>query len=104
VREVLDHPAVREKFATMLDRLASENTGSSTLVVRATLLDEPPSIDAGELTDKGSINQKGVLANRSALVEELYASSVPSHVLVTRVQPTNRGRSSQGHHERREDT
>ena len=66
---------MREKFQAMLDRLARESTGSSTLVVRAILLDEPPSIDAREITDKGSINQKAVLENRSALVEELYAAS-----------------------------
>ena len=34
---------------------------------------EPPSLDAGEATDKGSINQRAVLARRAALVEELYA-------------------------------
>ena len=38
-------------------------------------LDEPPSLDAGEMTDKGSINQRAVLARRSRLVEELYAGS-----------------------------
>ena len=81
---VLDHPAVRARFQTMLDRLARESTGSSTLVVRAILLDEPPSIDAREITDKGSINQKAVLENRSALVEELYAASASSRVLVAR--------------------
>ena len=54
-----------------------ESTGSSTFVARAILLDEPPSIDAREITDKGSLNQKAVLRNRAALVEELYAS--PRH-------------------------
>jgi feruloyl-CoA synthase len=39
------------------------------------VLDEPPSLDAGEMTDKGSINQRAVLARRAALVEELYAGS-----------------------------
>ena len=34
---------------------------------------EPPSLDAGEATDKGSINQRAVLTRRAALVEELYA-------------------------------
>jgi feruloyl-CoA synthase len=48
-------------------------------------LDEPPSIDAREITDKGSINQKAVLENRSALVEELYAASVSSRILVANV-------------------
>ncbi|MGQ0651261.1 MAG: hypothetical protein ACT4P4_03165 [Betaproteobacteria bacterium] len=39
------------------------------------VLEEPPSLDAGEMTDKGSINQKAVLRRRSALVEELYSDS-----------------------------
>ena len=37
------------------------------------LMAEPPSLDAGEATDKGSINQRAVLTRRAALVEELYA-------------------------------
>jgi feruloyl-CoA synthase len=36
------------------------------------LLEQPPSIDGQELTDKGSVNQKQVLANRAELVEQLY--------------------------------
>ncbi|MEP7305529.1 MAG: feruloyl-CoA synthase [Acidobacteriota bacterium] len=86
MRSVLNHPAVREKFRDILDRLAQGSTGSSTLVVRAILLDEPPSLDAREITDKGSINQKAVLENRSALVDELYAASSSSRVIVAGVQ------------------
>jgi feruloyl-CoA synthase len=41
--------------------------------VRAIILDQSPSIDAREITDKGSLNQKAVLQNRAVLVEELYA-------------------------------
>jgi feruloyl-CoA synthase len=59
----------------MLDALAREATGSSTRVARAILLDRPPSIDASEITDKGSINQRAVLKARAALVEELYAET-----------------------------
>jgi feruloyl-CoA synthase len=39
------------------------------------VLAEPPSIDRGEITDKGSINQRAVLAHRAALVEALYAEA-----------------------------
>jgi feruloyl-CoA synthase len=70
---VLAHPAVRQQFQSALDRVAGESTGSSTLIVRAAILNEPPSLDAAEITDKGSINQKAVLAHRSAIVETLYA-------------------------------
>jgi feruloyl-CoA synthase len=62
--------------AELLARLRSlESTGSSNRIARALVLDEPPSLDAGEMTDKGSINQRAVLARRSQLVEELYAGS-----------------------------
>jgi feruloyl-CoA synthase len=43
-------------------------------VARAVLTAEPPSLDAGEMTDKGSLNQRAVLARRVALVEALYAA------------------------------
>jgi len=49
-----------------------ESSGSSNRIARAMVLEEPPSLDAGEMTDKGSINQRAVLARRAALVEELY--------------------------------
>lgn len=52
------------------------------------LLHEPPSLDLGEMTDKGSINQRAVLANRATLVEELYAGMPPSHVLVAGARQT----------------
>ena len=70
--EVLAHPKVREHFQSILDELAAGNTGSSTRIARALLLEAPPSIDVGEITDKGSINQRSVLAHRAALVESLY--------------------------------
>ena len=65
--------APREEYLRRLRTLAS--TGSSNRVARAMLLEEPPSLDAGEMTDKGSINQRAVLARRAKLVEELYSGS-----------------------------
>ena len=70
--EVLAHPAVRDAFSTRLQRYNDESPGSSTAVRRATLLDTPPSLEAGEITDKGSLNQRAVLAHRPAVVERLY--------------------------------
>jgi feruloyl-CoA synthase len=59
-----------------LSRLRTfESTGSSNRVSRMILLDEPPSLDAGEMTDKGSINQRAVLRRRASLVEQLYSDS-----------------------------
>jgi feruloyl-CoA synthase len=82
--EVLSHPTVVARFQAAFDDLARQATGSSTFVARALLLESPPSLDAREITDKGSINQKVVLRNRAALVEELYATPPPSPVLVAR--------------------
>jgi len=65
-------PRVIDKFRCLLGTLAQTATGSSVRVCRAMLLDEPPSLDRGEVTDKGSINQRIVLQHRAALVEEMY--------------------------------
>jgi feruloyl-CoA synthase len=73
--EIVGHPAVRAKFQAMLEAFARDATGSSTRIARAIVLDGPPSIDASEITDKGSINQRAVLKARAVLVEELYAET-----------------------------
>ena len=78
---VLNDVRVRMKFAELLNALAAASPGSSTRVVRAILMAEPPSMDKGEMTDKGSINQRAVLRNRAALVEELYGSPRPPAVI-----------------------
>ena len=68
-------PAPREELARRLASFAARATGSSNRIARALVLEEPPSLDAGEMTDKGTINQRAVLARRAVLVEELYAGS-----------------------------
>jgi feruloyl-CoA synthase len=70
--DVLHHPAVRAFFQALADRLWRESTGSASRVARLHVLAEPPSIDKGEVTDKGSINQRAVLLHRDALVQALY--------------------------------
>jgi feruloyl-CoA synthase len=65
----------------ILEDLARESTGLSNRIERACILTEPLSLDAHEITDKGSINQRSVLTNRAALVEDLYSSSPPPHVI-----------------------
>jgi len=49
---------------------------------------EPASLDIGEMTDKGSINQRAVLAHRAAAVEALYADPTPPHVIVANLKHT----------------
>ena len=79
--DVLVHPRVRQEVERRLTAFAARSTGSSNRAARALLLGEPPSIDRGEATDKGSLNQRAVLTNRSALVERLYAEPPPPEVI-----------------------
>ncbi|MGH9592758.1 MAG: feruloyl-CoA synthase, partial [Bryobacteraceae bacterium] len=72
---------VRVKFQSLLEELAAGSSGSSNRIVRALLMDEPPSIDAHEVTDKGSLNQGAILRNRAALVEELYSPASSPRVI-----------------------
>jgi feruloyl-CoA synthase len=73
--ELLASAAVRGVFADLLREFARTATGSSNRIAAAILLDTPPSIDAHEITDKGSLNQGAVLRHRAAIVEELYRGS-----------------------------
>jgi feruloyl-CoA synthase len=79
---ILAHPAVREKFADSLAVLAQQSTGSSNHVARALLMADAPDIDKGEVTDKGSINQRAVRTHRAALVESLYADTPGPDIFV----------------------
>ncbi len=79
-----DLPAgeIRIYLERIFRQLAGAATGSSTRIVRALVMTAPPSIDAGEITDKGSINQRAVLASRAALVEQLYAEPPDPSIIV----------------------
>ncbi|WLD58476.1 feruloyl-CoA synthase [Salinispirillum sp. LH 10-3-1] len=74
-------PAVRARFESLLQHLIDTSTGGSNRVARAVLLDEPPRLDAHEITDKGSINQRAVLENRAAVVTDIY-SATPSNDVI----------------------
>jgi feruloyl-CoA synthase len=76
------HPAMRAALAERLKSFAATATGSSNRVERLMLLAEPPSSEGGEITDKGSINQRAVLARRAALVAALYADPPGVEVIV----------------------
>jgi feruloyl-CoA synthase len=73
--------AVRAAFRERFEKLLAGATGSSTRISRAMLLDAPLSIDRGEVTDKGSINQRAVLEHRKAVIDQLYAATPPDHVI-----------------------
>ena len=74
-------PINPDEFREKLKAFVAKSTGSSNCIRRAMLLEEPPSLDAGEMTDKGSINQRAVLQRRAALVEELYRDPPGENVL-----------------------
>jgi feruloyl-CoA synthase len=79
--DIVNAPGVRQKFSELLRKLAALSQGSSTRVERAILMADLPSMDKGEMTDKGSINQRAVLRNRAALVDELYGEPLSSQVI-----------------------
>ncbi len=79
--EIYTHRHVRAHFQSLLETCAANCTSSSTRVTRAVIAEEPPSLDAGEITDKGSLNQRAVLDRRAAIVEELYAPQPSPRIL-----------------------
>ena len=76
LQQVLQSAPVQGHFQSVLDTLAQSGTGSASRVARLHLMAEPPSIDKGEVTDKGSINQRAVLQHRAALVDALHDGSL----------------------------
>jgi feruloyl-CoA synthase len=80
MHEVLECAPVLAHFQTVVDRLAQTATGSANRVARLCLLADPPTLDRGEVTDKGSINQRAVLAHRADTVEKLHSDGL-QHIL-----------------------
>ena len=79
--ELANNVAVRSRCIAELKKYAVAHPGSSSRVKRAVLLTEPLSLDHGEITDKGSVNQRAVLALRASLVEDLFRATTVPHVL-----------------------
>jgi feruloyl-CoA synthase len=76
--EVLASAPVLAKFQEIVNTLAQTATGSANRIARLCLLSEPPTIDKGEITDKGSINQRSVLAHRADTVAALHEGTLPN--------------------------
>lgn len=76
LHDVLDDPRVLAHFQTVVDDLARASTGSANRIARLCLLADPPTIDRGEITDKGSINQRSVLSHRADTVAKLHADEL----------------------------
>ena len=75
-------PETRIRLAEGLARHNRDNPASSRRISRALILSSPPSIDAGEITDKGYINQRAVLNERTSEVSRLHASDDPDVIVI----------------------
>ena len=73
--EVAASAPVMAWLQDLVDTLDKASTGSASRIARAIILTDPPSIDKGEVTDKGSINQRAVLKHRDRLVTALQDGS-----------------------------
>lgn len=80
LHDVIESPAVLAHFQKVVDELARHSTGSANRIARLCLLADPPTIDRGEITDKGSINQRAVLTHRADTVARLHADEL-RHVI-----------------------
>ena len=78
---LLQNEALRDYLRTRFFNHNEENRGSSTRIMRLLLLETPPSMDAGEITDKGYINQATALSRRAADLETLYAEPLAATVI-----------------------
>jgi feruloyl-CoA synthase len=87
LKQVLESPPVQAHFQKLMNELAEAGTGSANRVARLHLMHQPPSIDKGEVTDKGSINQRAVLQHRDALVRALHEGTL-AFTIVPRPDPS----------------
>jgi len=79
--EHITHEGLRAHLARAL-AVHNEAAGSSARVQRLVVMARPASLDDGEITDKGYVNQRGVLARRAALVDMLYADPPAAGVII----------------------
>lgn len=82
LRDLVTHPGVHLRLVEGLRAWNASQPGSSRRVARALLMTEPPDVDAGEITDKGYLNQRAVLDRRAGLVTRLYGDGGPDVVEV----------------------
>lgn len=78
----LPRAELRQKIQAALQQLKRNATGSASCPTRALVLDGPPNVATGEITDKGYVNQRSVLSNRNDQVQRLYAEQPDEQVIV----------------------
>ncbi|HZX18530.1 MAG TPA: feruloyl-CoA synthase [Pseudomonas sp.] len=82
--QVLAAPQVRAWLSELLEQLNQQATGSASRLAWACLMSEPPSLDKGEVTDKGSLNQRVILSCRAERIDALYQGADPQRVTAER--------------------
>ncbi len=82
--EIVANDRVREEFVRRLATFNAKAGGSSERFKRILLLDDPPSLDSGEMTDKGSINQRAALALQAASDRRTLRTNAPRCALFRR--------------------
>ena len=80
--EILKHPKVQQWFRQFLLNFNKDATGSSNRVSMLYLMTEPPQLDAGEVTDKGNLNQSNIAKRRADLIEELYQKQTDNPLII----------------------
>ncbi len=85
LKTVVNTPSVKTALQAVLNDFSKQTTGSSTLIKRALFADFDLSIDKGEITDKGTINQRQILANWSGYVEKIYDKVLKINVLEVKI-------------------
>ncbi len=82
----LDDPRLLEHLARALATL-NDGAGSASRVQRLLLLSDPPSLDAGEITDKGYLNQRACLERRASDIARLYAEAPGAGIIMPAERP-----------------
>ena len=80
--ELIRRPEIRSRLTACLEAHNAANRANSRRIAGALLLIEPPSIQAGEITDKGYVNQRAVLERRATFVEQLYCGEPAPELIV----------------------
>ena len=73
--DLLANPSLKQAFVAALDVVNAQAKGSSQRIAKVVLADQAPSLDLGEVTDKGNLNQRKLLDTRKDLIASLYADN-----------------------------
>jgi feruloyl-CoA synthase len=84
LKEIIQHKTVKEKLQRVLNEMAIKSTGSSSLIKKAVFADFNSNIDKGEITDKGSINQRMIIQNHPELIQKIYSSGFDDDIIEIR--------------------